>query len=1066
MLTRSTLPAVLFILAAAASLFAQPPVPSAQPAPVKGLKYDADFFPGSQHDANIPTPDSVIGFRVGDKPAMHAQVEAVLKALAAKSPRVKLFEYAKTHEGRACYYLAVSSEANIKNLDAIKASAAKLADPRAVSAGEADKIASSIPAIAWMAYVIHGDEMSSTDAALALAWHLASCTDEPVKKQLDELVVLIDPLMNPDGRDRCINSILQNRTVQPNIDEQSVMHSEVWPSGRMNHYLFDMNRDWVWGTQPESRGRIKAAGEWNPHYFVEGHEQGDLDTFLFMPPRAPINPNIADSIHKWGTIFADDQGKAFDAHSWRYYTGEWNEEWYPGYSGSWGALRGAIDNLYEQARIQTDAVRRPEGTLETYRESVHKQLVSSLANLSTLQKNRAAIVKDFVEEKRKAVSDAAPFGNRLFVIAGAFGNGGRWERFDDLLALQGIESYQLTAELKASGHDWLGREFKDRAFAPGTVVVPARQPLGRLAAAILELDPRMSPEFLTEERRELLRFGQSRLYDITGWNAAMMFGIDIFEIDAALPTSVRKASTQTGDFAPRATDLARADSPPRGTDAPAGQVGAPVAWFADGTDDRAIALAARLMDRGVKIRCVNKPTKLSDIPVPRGSIFVTRKDNQDFAGDLGATIAETTKLFNIPMHTLTSGMGKGDNPDLGGQHFVLLETPRIAVLTRDPFNPYTVGEAWHLIDHELGIRAAFLNTQFISGVDLRRYNVLVVPDGGPDGWADKVPVIKTWVEQGGTLIAIGSSAGPFCKDKDGIGSTRLLPDVLTKLDEFRAAIVRDYLGKTAAPDPAQVWSYNPPDKLEYPWTLGETEKPSDEEAKRRDQFRDLFMPVGALLATRTDDRHWLTAGCGEVLPVIYGRGPVLIPSSGGNAPILMGAFVPSTKPPAPKPDDNKSGSGNSKDGANNETKTDKPVAPSPAARVTDGKPSQPSKPAEPKPSDTGPGGRDTADKDDAKKDDKDSKKDDAKKDETPKPGWLLAPPGFELRLRMSGLVWPEAADRIAHSAYCTQERIGNGQIILFANSPTFRCAARGSTRVMMNALVCGPGMGASQPIRP
>ena len=1007
----------LLSLALTTSALAQPPVPSAPPAPLAGLKYDADFFPGAHHDPNIPTPDSILNFRLGDKPVTHAQVEAVLTALAA-SPRVKLFEYAKTHEGRTLYYLAISSEANIKNLDQIKSDAAKLADPRTVPAAEADRIAASIPAIAWMAYVIHGDEMSSTDAALALAWHLASCTDDDVKAQLNELVVLIDPLMNPDGRDRCIASILQNRTVQPSTDEQSIIHSEVWPSGRMNHYLFDMNRDWIWGTQPESRGRIKAAGEWNPHYFVEGHEQGDFDTFLFMPPRAPINPNIADSIHKWAAAFADEQGKAFDAHSWRYYTGEWNEEWYPGYSGSWGALRGAIDNLYEQARIETDAVRRPEGTLESYRESVHKQLVSSLSNLSTLQKNRAAIVKDFVEEKRKAVSEAAPFGNRLFVLAGANGNGGRWERMADLLALQGIESYQLTAELKASGHDWLGREFKDRAFPPGTVVVPARQPLGRLASAILELDPRMSPEFLTEERRELLRFGQSRLYDITGWNAAMMFGIDAFEIDAALPSSARKASTQTGDFAPPA---------PANT----------IAWFADGTDDRSIALAARLMDRGIKVRCINKPTKLGGIAVPRGSIFVLKKDNQDFTGDLAATIAETTKTFSIPMHALTSGMGPGDSPDLGGQHFILLETPHIAVLTRDPFNPYTVGEVWHLIDHELGMRAAFINTQNLSGVDLRRYNVLVIPDGGADGWTDKLPAIKSWVEQGGTLIAIGSAAAPFCKEKDGIGSTRLLPDVLTKLDEFRAAIVRDWLGKNTALDPAQVWSFNPPEKLEYPWTLGDTEKLADDEAKRRDQYRDLFMPQGALLASRTDDRHWLTAGCGDILPVMYGHNPVLIPSSGGNAPILMGAFVPSTKP-APKPDDEKA---NAKDAT--------------LSKENSKDPKDVKNPTE----DAGPRTKDSS----SKSDDKDAKD---KKDDAPKPGWLLAPPGYELRLRMSGLLWPEAADRIAHSAYCTQERVGNGQIILFANSPTFRAATRGTTRVMSNALVLGPGMGASQPVRP
>ncbi len=871
---------------------AQVPVPATPPAPLQGLTYDADFFPGAHHDDNVPTPGSVLGFRLGDKAASHAQVEAVIKAIAAKSPRVKLFEYAKSHEGRTLYYLAVSSEDNIKKLDQIKADAAKLGDPRKLSQSDADAIVSSLPAIAWMAYVIHGNEMSGTDAALALLWHLASGTDADVTQLLKDEVVLIDPLMNPDGRDRCITTINQNRTAQPAVDEQSIIHSETWPNGRVNHYLFDMNRDWMWCTQPETRGRVKAINEWNPVYIVESHEQEPLDTFLFMPPRAPINPNIPESLEKWSKTFGDDQGKAFDAFGWRYYTGEWNEEWYPGYTGSWGALRGAIDNLYEQARIITDGVRRPEGTIEAYREAVHHQLVSSLANLKTLQAHRKDVISDFAKERREVCSDKSPYSNRLFILTGAEGNHGRWARFEDLLTLQGIESYQLTAPLKASGHDWLGREVKDKDFPAGTVVIPARQPLGRLAAALLELDPHMSPDFLKDERRELLRFGQSRLYDITGWNAGMMFGIECFEVDGALPADSRRAATQT-DQGP---DIAA----PTPADAPK-----PTAWFADGNDDRSVALAARLMDRSVKVRCTTKPTKLGASSISRGSFVILRKDNQAFQGDLVKTIAETAKLFDIPVQPITSGMGEGDLPDIGGQFFVLLETPRIAILTLDPFNPYSVGEVWHLVDHELGLRAALIPANQLDNADLRRYNVLVIPDGSPTGWSDKLPAIKSWVESGGTLIAIGASCTPIAKEKDGIGTTRLLPDVLTKLDAYRAAIVKDWLAKTETPDPALIWSNTPPDKLEYPWTLGDQEKIEEDEAKRRDQYRDLFMPTGTLLAARVDDRHWLTGGCGEILPVIYQHGPVLMTPSGGNAPLLMGAFVPSTKPVLPKTEEPK-----------------------------------------------------------------------------------------------------------------------------------------------------------------
>jgi hypothetical protein len=1045
MVVRTLLVVLISVLSSVlSSAFAQVPVPATPAAPLQGLKYDAEFFPGAHHDDKVPTPDSVLGFRLGDKAASHAQVEAVIKAIAEKSPRVKLFEYATSHEGRKLYYLAVSSEENIKHLDQIKADAGKLADPRKVSQAEADKLVGSLPAIAWMAYVIHGNEMSGTDAALALLWHLASCTDDDVKQLLKDEVILIDPLMNPDGRDRCITTVNQNRTMQPAVDEQSIIHSETWPGGRTNHYLFDMNRDWIWCTQPETRGRVKAIGEWNPHYIVESHEQEPLDTFLFMPPRAPVNPNIPSSLEKWSKVFGDDQGKAFDSFGWRYYTGEWNEEWYPGYTGSWGALRGAIDNLYEQARIITDAVRRPEGTLEPYRESVHKQLVSSLANLKTLQQHKKEVIADFAKERSEMCSGDSPFAKRLFVLIGGRGNGGRWARLKDLLALQGIEAYQLADDLKASGHDWLGRELKDQTIPRGSLVVPAQQPLGRLAAAMLELDPRMSPDFLKDERRELLRFGQSRLYDITGWNASMMLGIEIQEFDAALPGSAKLALIMTG---PEPTALS-----PAAQGAPL-----PTAWMADGNDDRSVALAARLMDRNVRVRCTNKPTKLGDQPVPRGSFIITRKDNQAFQGDLLKTLSETAKVFGIPLTPIMSGMGEGDLPDIGGQHFVLLETPHVAILTGDPMSAYGVGELWHLTDFELGMRAALL-TQ-LDGNDLRRYNVLIIPDGPADHapWMDKIPALKAWVESGGTLIAIGGSAAPIAKDKTGIGGTRLLPDVLTKLDAYRAAIVKDWLAKNIMPDPTQVWSYTPPEKLEYPWTLGEQEKIEEDEAKRRDDWRDLFMPTGTILAGRVDDRHWLTGGCGEVLPVMYNHGPVLLAQNGGNEPILMGAFVPSTKP---APEEKK------KKKEEAATPPGKPTEP--GAKPTPQQPVEKSAAeheAKPPAAKTDP---DVKQEPEGKKetDKKDSEKKDDKKEEEKKPGWLLAPPGYELHLRMSGLLWPEAADRIANTAYCTQERIGNGQVILFSSSPTFRDAARATTRLMSNAIVCGPGMGASQPIRP
>lgn len=958
-------------------------LPAPPPTPLPGLDYNEPFFPGATYDQNIPTPSAVLGFTVGTKPATHAQIESVVKALAAKSARCKLFEYGKTHEGRTLYYLVIASEANIRRLDALKADYAKLADPRKVSRAEADRLAATLPALAWMAYVIHGDEMSSSDAALAVAHHLAAATSADVKQLLENLVVVIDPLMNPDGRDRFLAMLAQNRTVQPSVDDQSLLHTGYWPRGRVNHYLFDMNRDWVFATQPETRGRVRAINEWNPHYLVEGHEQGSQATFSFYPAREALNLNFPANILKWEELFGRDQAAAFDAHGWRYYNGEVYDNWYPGYSSSWAALRGTIDNLYEQARIATDAVRHAGGALESYRESVHKQLVSTMANLAFLAKHRAEVLADFVAEKRQCVGADASIPARTFAVLPS-ANAARQRRFLDLMAVQNFEVLVAEKAFKASGKDRLGRDVQDRDFPAGTLLLPVRQPLARLLAASLEFDPRLTPQFLTDERRELLRFGESRVYDTTGWSVPMIFDVESFELAGDPPAAAQAKPVAP---APAVTTVTNPDTT--------------VAFVIDGADDAAVAAAGRLMERGAWVRVADKPFQFDGRDFARGSVVLTRKDNLNFSGDLVAVLREVCAELSLSAAGVRTGQGPGDLPDLGGGHFVLLQPPHIALIGREPISREGYGEAWHQLDHVLGLRASYLDAQSLRTADLRRYNVIVIPEGRAEFLKEKMASLKTWAGAGGTLIAIGSSAAAFAKDKDGIGATRLLPDVLGKLDDYRQAIVREWEGRQTTPDPEKIWSFSPPAEVVYPWLIGESgDKPNEDELKRRDAWRTIFMPEGALLAARVDDRSWLTAGCGDYVPVVYTGKTVLLAPPTVQAPARLGYFTPAppkTEEPKPAPADDK------------------------------GKAATPKKPA---------------------------------------PGWTVAPPGYEMRLRMSGLLWPEAADRLANAAFVTREAIGSGQLILFAADPNFRAASLGTARIFSNAVVCGPGMGATQPIAP
>jgi hypothetical protein len=331
----------------------------------------------------------------------------------------------------------------------------------------------------------------------------------------------------------------------------------------------------------------------------------------------------------------------------------------------------------------------------------------------------------------------------------------------------------------------------------------------------------------------------------------------------------------------------------------------------------------------------------------------------------------------------------------------------VALLSRGNVSSTDFGTIWHALDHDLAIRHTHLDEERSSWSDLRRYNVIVMPHrwGGqlPKGLA---PKLAEWVKNGGTLIAIRSSAQALAKEEAGVSGVRLLPDVLDQLDRYDLKIQREWLAKNSPPpESASVWSHVVTPGLEFPWPAGGKPPVPLPELEKRDKWQRMFMPQGAFLAGRTDPEHWLTVGCGEHLPLLAGRVPVLMAADGVAAPVRFGVFSPAAEPPAKKQEKRKPGKGEDA-----------------------------SAEAAPKP--------------------------------VPRAGWAALPSGQELRLRMSGLLWPEAAHRLANAAWVTRERSGRGQVILFASEPLFRGAALGTGRVLLNAIVYGPGLGASQPIEP
>ena len=312
------------------------------------------------YSERIQHPDDFLGFGLGERVANPLQISQAVRTYQKQSDRIKVIEYGRTHEDRPLFAVFISSPSNIDRLSEIEQDISKLADARNTTDSEAKELIASLPAIAWMAYSIHGNETSGADAALGIIYHLIASEDAEVVDLLENMIVIVDPMMNPDGRDRFAKSLELYRGTAPNYDDQSLLHTGDWPYSRTNHYFFDLNRDWFYLTQPETQGRVPLINKWRPQILVDGHEMGAQDTFMTGPPREPINSNIDKDLIKWGNVFAQDQAEAFDERNWRFYTGEWHEDLYPGYS-FYVQFRGSLGILYEQSRMAEDGVRRPEG---------------------------------------------------------------------------------------------------------------------------------------------------------------------------------------------------------------------------------------------------------------------------------------------------------------------------------------------------------------------------------------------------------------------------------------------------------------------------------------------------------------------------------------------------------------------------------------------------------------------------------------------------------------------------------------------------------------------------------
>ncbi|PYQ56406.1 MAG: hypothetical protein DMF53_25565, partial [Acidobacteria bacterium] len=547
-------------------------------------------------DEHVPSPAAFLGYPLGARFTSWDRIVAYLEALDAASPRVKMWEYGHTYEGRPLKLLAVSAPENLERLEEIRKDVLRLADPAGLSAADRERILRRTPLVVWLAYGVHGNESSSAEAAMGAAYVLAAAQGE-VAETLKDVVVLIDPLQNPDGRERYVNGYRQRRGDDANARRAAAEHWEPWPGGRQNHYLIDLNRDWAWASQQETRQRIAAYRSWEPQVYVDFHEMGSENSYFFPPSAEPINPQIDRRVLSWLDAFGRANAAAFDRQGWIYFKEENYDLFYPGYGDSYPSLRGAVGMTYEVAgggRAGV-ALALPDGGTLTLADRVARHLTTSLTTVRTAARNADKILADFAANRAKPSTEPA----RTYLWPA---DQPEARSLADLLALHGIHVRQLkqTGEIPVRDLAKPKSEAQPRRFAAGTYAVSTAQPLGNLVAALLEIDSPMSKGFLERQRQRLEQNLDAEFYDITAWSLPLAFNL--------------RAWVASGDVASEGRPLAEASAGIQGE----GDLG----WLVPPQGVASYRLAAALQKRKIQYRVALAGFSAGPLSYPAGTLFI------------------------------------------------------------------------------------------------------------------------------------------------------------------------------------------------------------------------------------------------------------------------------------------------------------------------------------------------------------------------------------------------------------------------------------------------------------
>ncbi len=700
---------------------------------------------GKSFDPSIPTLQSVLGYDFGEQITRHRDMELYLNALAKASTQIKVETIGKTYEGRNLYYVILSSAENMARLEDLRQANLKLADPRLISISEAKQIIETNPVFVGLSYSVHGNEHSGVEAALAILYYFLASRDDETTSILRNCVLVVDPMQNPDGRERFINYFYSTSGKRPNSDSNAAEHNEVWPSGRTNHYLFDMNRDWTTLSQIETRARVKAYQRYQPQFAIDAHEMGENSTYFFPPPANPQNPNLAKSTRDWWQKLGKSVSTEFDKYGIEYYTQENFDFWYPGYGDSWPTYNGALSGTFEQGSVRGLTVKRSDETTVLYKDAVWHHFLSSLAVCKLGSSNRQEKLQDFYDFRSSAIQEGKTGPVREYIIRRS-SDPAQTDRALEILLWHGIEVRQVESSLRATVHSYFRDQTETVDFQPGDYIISLDQPLKRLIQVTFEKESTFDKSFLDAEAKRREENEPTEFYDITAWSMPLAFGLDAYWSSTDIKTATKQITSPPSNSISVATST--------------------YAYLFDYRSNQDLLTALELLKRNVRIYFTTKPITLNSQNYRAGSFIIKVKDNIQ---NLQAILTEVAQKTGAEFVATSTGWTE-QGPDLGSSDVNFLVKPRILVINNIPTDTNSYGEINYLFDQRYDFDFTPVQGFYFKSVNLKDYNVIILPDEGGIGSYETilgksgVQKITNWVQSGGTLIALQGAASFLCEN--------------------------------------------------------------------------------------------------------------------------------------------------------------------------------------------------------------------------------------------------------------------------------------------------------------